>query len=69
MFSIENNKMHVGRPRQEVNFGLILDYRDNLHLGWLGIANKYTRTTGSFISKQTCKRRYVDYHNRMQQKI
>jgi hypothetical protein len=69
MFFIESNKLQVGRPRQDVNFGLILDYRDNLHLGWLRIAQKYTRTTGSFISKQTCKRRYVDYHNRLQQNV
>ncbi len=29
-------------------------------LGWLRVAQKYTETTGVFISKQTCKRRYLE---------
>ena len=49
-----------GRPRLLVNYGLILDLRDNQNLGWSKIAMEYTRRTGQYISKQTCKRRYIE---------
>ena len=49
-----------GRPRLLVNYGLILDLRDNENLGWSRVATEYTKRTGQYISKQTCKRRYEE---------
>lgn len=49
-----------GRPRLLVNFGLVLDLRENEYLGWSRVAKEYTKRTGQFISKQTCKRRYEE---------
>ena len=49
-----------GRPRLLVDFGLILDLRERAKLGWSRIAQEYTRKTGQYISKQTCKRRYKE---------
>lgn len=54
------NKVSVGRPRLLVDFGLILDLRENENLGWFRIAREYTKRTGQYISKQTCKRRYIE---------
>ena len=48
-----------GRPLMPVNLALILHYRDGLHYGWLRIANEYQKNTHDFISKETCKRRYI----------
>lgn len=53
-------KVSVGRPRLLVDFGLILDLRENENLGWFRIATEYTRRTRQYISKQTCKRRYIE---------
>lgn len=53
-------KIRTGRPKLEVDFGLLLDYRENQHLGWLRVARKYSQVTGEFISKQTCRRRYLE---------
>jgi hypothetical protein len=53
-------KVSVGRPRVLVDFGLILDLRENENLGWFRIAKEYTSRTGQYISKQTCKRRYIE---------
>ena len=49
-----------GRPRLLVDFGLLLDLRENENLGWSRIAREYTRRTGQYVSKQTCKRRYEE---------
>ena len=49
-----------GRPRKTVNNGLVLDLREEEGLGWERVATEYTRRTGDFISKQTCKRRYLE---------
>ena len=48
------------RPRKTVIIGLILDLRMKENLGWSRVAMEYTRRTGVFISKQTCKRRYLE---------
>ena len=47
-----------GRPRLLVDFGLVLDLRESENLGWSRVAREYTKRTGQYISKQTCKRRY-----------
>ena len=52
-------KVSVGRPRLLVDFGLILDLRENENLGWSRVAGEYIKRTGQYISKQTCKRRYI----------
>ena len=52
------NKVLSGRPRLLVDFGLILDLREVQNLGWYRVASEYTKRTGQYISKQTCKRRY-----------
>ena len=49
-----------GRPRLLVDFGLILGLRERTKLGWARIAQEYTKKTGRYISKQTCKRRYEE---------
>ncbi len=49
-----------GRPRLLVDFGLILDLRESEKLGWSRVATEYTKRTGQYISKQTCKRRYEE---------
>ena len=49
-----------GRPRKTVNNGLLLDLREKEGLGWGRVATEYTHQTGDFISKQTCKRRYLE---------
>ena len=49
-----------GRPRLLVDFGLLLDLREDEHLGWSRVAREYTRRTVQYISKQTCKRRYEE---------
>lgn len=53
-------KVLVGRPRLEVDFGLILDLREGENLGWSRVAREYTKRTEQYISKQTCKRRYEE---------
>ena len=53
-------KKAVGRPRLLVDFGLILDLRENGNLGWSRVAGEYIKRTGQYISKQTCKRRYIE---------
>ena len=47
-----------GCPRKKVNYGLLLDLRIKENLGWSRVAMEYTRRTGDYISKQTCRRRY-----------
>ena len=54
-------KVSAGRPRLLVDFGLILDLRENENMGWFRIAKEYTSRTGQYISKQTCKRRYIEF--------
>ena len=49
-----------GRPRFLVNYGLILGLRESENLGWFRVAREYTKRTGQYISKQTCKRRYEE---------
>ena len=49
-----------GRPRKTVIIGLVLDLREEENLGWSRVAMEYTRRSGDFISKQTCKRRYLE---------
>ena len=49
-----------GRPRLLVNYGLILGLRESENLGWFRVAREYTKRTGQYISKQTCKRRYEE---------
>ena len=49
-----------GRPRLLVDFGLVLDLREKENLGWSRVAREYTRRTGQYVSKQTCKRRYEE---------
>ncbi len=49
-----------GRPRKTVNNGLLLDLREKEGLGWGRVATAYSDLTGDFISKQTCKRRYLE---------
>lgn len=56
-----DSRVLLGRPKQQVNFGLILAYRERENLGWLMVAKKYTEATGEFISKQTCRRRYLEF--------
>ena len=53
-----------GRPRKTVRIGLVLDLREEEGLGWGRVATEYTRRTGDFISKQTCKRRYYEGRSR-----
>lgn len=55
-----NKKIELGRPILSVDFGLILDLRETQNLGWSRVAMEYTRKTGQYVSKQTCKRRYDD---------
>ena len=47
-------------PRLLGDFGLILDLRENENLGWSRVAGEYIKRTGQYISKQTCKRRYIE---------
>ena len=61
----KNDQMYIqsmqpGRPRKMVDLGLILDLRLKENLGWFRISMEYMRRTGDFISKQTCKRRYLE---------
>ena len=49
-----------GRPRKTVDYGLLLALREEEGFGWERVANEYTNQTGDFISKQTCKRRYLE---------
>lgn len=49
-----------GRPRIKVDFALVLRLREGDHLGWSRVAREYTRITGQYISKETCKRRYQE---------
>ena len=49
-----------GRPRKTVDYGLLLDLREKEALGWGRLATAYSYLTGDFISKQTCKRRYLE---------
>ena len=58
-------KVLVGRPRLEVDFGLILDLREGENLGWSKVAREYTKRTGQYMSKQTCKRRYEEAKARL----
>ena len=50
-----------GRPRLKVDFALVLRLREDDHLGWSRVAKEYTKTTGQYISKETCKRRYEEF--------
>ena len=49
-----------GRPRLEVDWGLVLRLRDEKHLGWTRGAAKYRKRTGQWISRDTFKRRYLE---------
>ena len=49
-----------GRPRLKVDFALVLRLREHDNLGWSRVAKEYTRITGQYISKETCKRRYEE---------
>jgi hypothetical protein len=53
-----------GRPRKKVDYGLLLALRIDENLGWSRVAMEYTRRTGEYISKQTCKRRYYEEKSR-----
>ena len=53
-----------GRPRLLVDFGLIMDLRERENLSWSRVAREYTRRTGQYVSKQTCKRRYEEVTSR-----
>ncbi len=54
----------VGRPRTNVDFGLVLALRQGDDVGhprgWLSVAGEYRRRTGQYISKQTCRRRFQE---------
>ena len=50
-----------GRPRLKVDFALILRLREYNNLGWSRVAKEYTKATGQYISKETCKRRYEEF--------
>ena len=49
-----------GRPRKTVDYGLLLALREEENLGWYRVSLEYMRRTGDFVSKQTCKRRYLE---------
>jgi hypothetical protein len=53
-----------GRPRLKVDFALVLRLRELDNLGWSKVAKEYTRITGQYISKETCKRRYDEFNVR-----
>ena len=57
---MDAHSIQPGRPRKLANIGLILDLRLEKKMGWSRVANEYTRLTGDFISKQTCRRRYLE---------
>ena len=54
------NKIVGGRPRLSVDFALILHLRERCNLGWSRVAREYTMEMGQYISKETCKRRYLE---------
>lgn len=58
--TVNTTKIKSGRTRLSVDFGLILDLRENGNLGWSRVAREYIKRTGQYISKQTCKRRYEE---------
>ena len=48
-----------GRPRVSVDFALILHLRRDRGFGWRRVAREYINETGQYISRWTCKRRYL----------
>ncbi len=62
--AMSKSLIQSGRPRLMVDFGLLLDLREKENLGWSRVAREYTRRTGLYISKQTCKRRYEEITSR-----
>ncbi len=60
----DETPMLGGRPRLDVDYGLVLALRQGDDVGhprgWLSVAAEYRRRTGQFISKQTAKRRFLE---------
>ena len=52
--------IHPGRPRLQVDSALILRLRDEEHLGWTLGAEQYRERTKQWISRDTFKRRYYE---------
>ena len=51
----------VGRPRISVDFAIVLRLRETDNLGWSRMADAYMEITGQYISRDTIKRRYLEY--------
>jgi len=61
---MDTQSVQSGRPRKTVDYGLLLALREEENLGWYRVSLEYTRRTGDFVSKQTCKRRYLEVKQR-----
>ena len=49
-----------GRPKIKVDYDVILRLRDVENLGWSRAASQYREITGTWISRETFKRRYIE---------
>ena len=54
-----------GRPRFLLDFALILHFREIENLSWTGVAREYAKRTGQGISPETCRRRYNEAKQRI----
>ena len=50
-----------GRPRLLVDFAIVLRLREVDNLGWSRMAERYRKLTGQYVSRDTMKRRYLEY--------
>jgi len=50
-----------GRPRLSVDFAIVLRLREVDNLGWSRMAERYRKLTGQYVSRDTMKRRYLEY--------
>ena len=53
-------KVLVGRPRILVDFAIVLRLREEQNLGWSRMAEEYREMTGTYVSRDTMKRRYLE---------
>ncbi len=53
--------MGLGRPKLELDNDLIIQLREHGGLGWRPLARRYEQITGTWLSRETAKRRYYEY--------